>query len=225
MTGVTGGCRHRCTDRLCVFSCDSIPPGDYTLQIAPEVQRFAAQALQKNKEYGGKLAIDVQAGLLRLGGGGWGKLDSVNIPHAVYEFHTHPGRCDADDDDCALDMPSEADMELVARDGIQGCFGHFVFAHHGAYLVTLEPDLRLALMAAKAGGKRMLNAAMRKIKKGFENVQDEFERGLQNKTTTLAAFRQRWLQYAAEQGFRARFFPQGQVPTDMLIVRDVPLSK
>ena len=88
--------------------------------------------------------------------------------------------------------------------------------------MTLEPELRLALVAARASGKRQLNAAMRKIKKGFEKVQDEFEQGLQNKTTTLAAFRQRWLQYAAEQGFRARFFPQGQVPTDMLVVRDVP---
>ena len=68
-----------------MFSCDSIPPGDYLLRVAPEVMRFAEQALQSDKEYGGKLAIDVRSGLLNLGGGGWGKLDSVSIPKGVYE--------------------------------------------------------------------------------------------------------------------------------------------
>lgn len=84
--GTTGGCRHRCVKgQGCVFSCDSIPPGDYVLHVAPEVMQFAEQALQSDKEYGGKLAIDVENRQLNLGGGGWGKLDSVHIPHAVYE--------------------------------------------------------------------------------------------------------------------------------------------
>ena len=222
MAHPTGGCRHRCRPgEGCVFSCDSIAPGDYTLQIAPEVMHFAKQALKKNKEYGGKLAIDVNSGLLKLGGGGWGKLDSVGIPHGIYEWHSHPGRCDPDDDECALDMPSEADMELIARDGIEGCFGHFVICHTGTYLVSLQPAMRAKLQELKRKGARGLNAEMRKLKKGFEKVQDEFEKGLQGGGMTLAKFRGRWLRYASEQGFRARFFGQGEVPADMLVVRDL----
>ena len=147
---------------------------------------------------------------------------SANAPRACCRFHTHPGRCDKDDDDCALDMPSETDVELIARDGIQGCFGHFVFCHTGTYLVTLETELRVALSQARDEGKKKLDGEIRKIKKGFEKIQDEFEKGLQSRSTTLAAFRQRWLLFAAQQGFRARFFNRGEVPTDMLVVRDVP---
>lgn len=82
---VTTGCAHKCTDNSCTYTCNSIPPGQYTLRVAPDVMQFAQQALLKNKEYGGKLAIDVHAGLLHLGGGSWGKQDSVNIPHAIFE--------------------------------------------------------------------------------------------------------------------------------------------
>lgn len=120
-----------------------------------------------------------------------------------------------------MDMPSEADMVLIARDGIGGCFGHFVFCHTGTYLVTLEPDLRARLAEARAKGAKTLDKELRALKKGFEKVQDEFERGLQKGTTTLASFRQRWLRYAAEQGFRARFFTKNQTPQDMLVVRDL----
>ena len=120
-----------------------------------------------------------------------------------------------------MDMPSEADMVLIARDGIQGCFGHWVFCHTGTYLVTLEPDLRARLSDARARGSKALDKEIRALKKGFEKVQDEFERGLQKGTLTLASFRQRWLRYAAEQGFRARFFAKNQTPQDMLVVRDL----
>ena len=81
----TQGCKHACAAGICMFSCKQIPPGDYKLTVAPEVMEFAAQALQKKREYGGKLGIDIQHGMLRLGGGSWGKLDSSSIPHSIYE--------------------------------------------------------------------------------------------------------------------------------------------
>ena len=81
----TQGCKHACADGVCLYSCKKIPPGDYKLALAPEVIAFAKQALQKKKEFGGKLGIDVEHGLLRLGGGSWGTLDSSSIPHAIYE--------------------------------------------------------------------------------------------------------------------------------------------
>ena len=81
----TQGCKHACANGLCMFSCKKIPPGDYKLVVAPEVMEFAAKALKKKKEYGGKLAIDIAQGMLRLGGGKWGSLDSSEIPHSIYE--------------------------------------------------------------------------------------------------------------------------------------------
>lgn len=81
----TQGCKHACADGVCMFSCKKIPPGDYKLTVAPEVMEFAAKALQKKKEYGRKLGIDVANGMLRLGGGSWGTLDSSSIPHSIYE--------------------------------------------------------------------------------------------------------------------------------------------
>lgn len=81
----TQGCKHACKNGLCLFSCKKIPPGDYRLTLAPEVMEFVRNALKKKKEYGGRLAIDIEHGMLRLGGGSWGTLDSSNIPHAIYE--------------------------------------------------------------------------------------------------------------------------------------------
>jgi len=81
----TQGCRHACADGVCMFSCKKIPPGDYKLTVAPEVMAFAKNALTKKREYGGRLSIDVASGMLRLGGGSWGTLDSSSIPHGIYE--------------------------------------------------------------------------------------------------------------------------------------------
>lgn len=82
---VTTGCAYKCNDAACTYTCNSIPPGQYLLHVGPDVIQFAQQAMLRKKEYGGKLAIDIQSGTLRLGGGSWGKRDSVNIPHAIFE--------------------------------------------------------------------------------------------------------------------------------------------
>jgi hypothetical protein len=193
------------------------------LRVAPDVMQFAQQALQHKKEYGGKLSIDIQNGLLHLGGGSWGKQDSVNIPHAIFEWHSHPNRCDEESDDCSLDMPSDTDIELICNDGIRGNHTHMVFGVMGTYVVALTPALRLKLYGLARKSKTAVNKEIKAIGKAFRQIQDKFEDDLQNGRTTLQRFRGRWLTFAAGQGLRAKFFPKGQVPYDTLVVSDVPV--
>lgn len=214
----TKGCKHACSQGLCTFSCNSIPPGDHVLRVAPEVMQFAARALKKKREFGGSLSIDVAQGMLRLGGGSWGSLDSSTIPHAVYEYHTHPSGCGPESEECALDMPSDTDIELFCRDGIAGNHTHIVFSHGGTYVCSLTPALRLRLMGMKKGRAK----AIKDIGKSFDKLQDGFEDGLQDGSVTLESFKHSWMQHAKQQGFDIRYFPEGTVPWDVLHVRDVP---
>jgi len=133
-------------------------------------------------------------------------------------WHSHPSGCGPESEDCAIDAPSDTDIELFCRDGIAGNHTHMVFSRTGCFVCSLTPELRERLIAMKKGRAR----AIKDIGKGFDKLQDRFEGGLQDNSMTLETFRPTWLQYAKRQGFNIRFFPNGTVPWDVLHVRDVP---
>jgi len=133
-------------------------------------------------------------------------------------WHSHPSGCGPESEDCAIDAPSDTDIELFCRDGIAGNHTHMVFSKTGCFVCALTPELRERLIGMKKGRAK----AIRDIGKGFDKLQDRFEEGLQDNSMTLETFRPTWLQYAKRQGFNIRFFPNGTVPWDVLHVRDVP---
>lgn len=78
-----------------------------------------------------------------------GKKASIDIPHAKYEFHTHPGICgDSTSEErsqCMLSTPSVADcVNVLTRGTRHGNIAHFVFAYEGVFVMVCrrpEDDL------------------------------------------------------------------------------------
>ena len=56
--------------------------------------------------------------------------------------HMHPSKCLPRSKDCAIDCPSDSDMDLIMHDGVRGNFSHFIFCHTGVYLVALNSKFR-----------------------------------------------------------------------------------
>ncbi len=200
------------------LSCPGIPAGNHSLRMTPDAMAFVDVLLQRRNETAGALAIDVNAGVLDIVQTSVtkGKRDTVGIPRgSLFPFHSHPGKCPPRGADCALDVPSDADIALVMEDCMQGSHAHFVFAQTGTFVVSLDPGLRRYL-GGLAGGQR--RAAEKRIERVFAEVHKKFERRLQQGNTDLEVFRPEWTALARQQGFDVRFFPKGQVPSVTLTV-------
>ncbi len=214
MTDVTKGCNWAGSR----FSCADIPPNTHQLQMTPQAMAFVDTLLQKRNETAGALAIDFRNGLLDIvqtsvtkGG-----RDTVGIPRgAILAFHTHPGKCPPRGADCALDVPSDADIALVMEDCMQGTYAHWIFAHTGTFAVSLQPGLRNHLGMLHGAARRQAEKA---IEKQFANIHKAFEKKLQQGHTDLDSFRPQWLALAKVQGFDLTFFPKGQLPHTTLVV-------
>lgn len=108
-------------------------------------------------------------------------------------MHTHPSKCLPRSKDCAIDCPSDSDMDLIMHDGVRGNFSHFVFCHTGTYLVALQPQLRAELYEHKV--HNTLKKASKQICKAFKQLQNKFEKQLQGGEGDLETYRGRWLDH------------------------------
>lgn len=208
------GCRWR-GDAL---SCPDIPRGHHRLRLSPTAAAFVDELLQRRNEVAGALAIDFQNGALHVVQNrlSKGKRDNVGIPRgAVIAMHTHPGKCPPRGADCALDVPSDADMALVMEDCMQGTDAHWIFAHTGTFTISLTPQLRHHLASVPFGKRK---AAEKEIEKVFAAAHKTFERRLQSGGTDLDRFRPEWCALARQQGFKVQFFPKGVPPETVLVV-------
>ena len=152
------------------LTCRDIPAGKYTLTLAPHAMAYVDTLLQKRTETAGGLAINLQSGQLDIVQTlvTKGKRDTVGIPRGVIlAFHTHPGRCPPRGTDCALDVPSDADMALVMEDCMQSSFAHWVFSHTGTFITSLQPGLRRHLGSLTGAARKH---AEKQIEKRFADI-------------------------------------------------------
>lgn len=200
------------------FKCPGVPDNGYTLTMTPQAMAFVDVLLQRRFETAGALAVNydtktldiLQTDLSK------GKRDTVSIPRgAILAFHVHIGKCPPRGADCALDVPSDADMALVMEDCMQGTWSHLVFSHTGTFVTSLQPGLRRHL-GALSGAKR--KAAEKQIEKRFAAIHKDFERRLQKGSIDLARFRPEWMAFARNLGFDATFFPKGQLPRITILI-------
>ena len=200
------------------FRCPDLPRNGYTLTMTPQAMAFVEVLLQKRFETAGALAIDhtnktidiIQSGLSK------GKRETVSIPRgAILAFHVHIGKCPPKGNDCALDVPSDADMALVMEDCMQGTYAHYVFSHPGTFITSLQPGLRQYLGGLTGTPRKQ---AEKQIEKRFAHIHKEFERKLQQGSTDLERFRPEWLALARNLGFDVTWFPKGQLPRITILI-------
>lgn len=200
------------------LGCKSIPPGQHRLRLNPTAMSFVDELLQRRNEVAGALAIDFHNNSLHIFQNGLskGKRDNVGIPRgAVIAFHTHPGKCPPRGSDCALDVPSDADMALVMEDCMQGTHQHWIFAHTGTFTISLSPQLRHHLGSVPPQSRKSVEKTIEKV---FAAAHKTFEKRLQRGDTDLDRFRPEWRGIAHQQGFQVQFFPKGSLPETILIV-------
>ncbi|RYE96585.1 MAG: hypothetical protein EOO77_40690, partial [Oxalobacteraceae bacterium] len=109
---ITNGCRWIGTR----FDCDRIQPGAYRLRLSDAAHSYFLEVLERRTEVAGCFVIDMHNGLLEISMTKvrQGRRDNVDIPSGcIIAFHSHPGKCPARGESCALDCPSDADMLLV----------------------------------------------------------------------------------------------------------------
>lgn len=211
------GCYSGCGDSGCVIACsETFPVGKATLRLAPTtIQQLKGFLNRSKKEVGGLLVPNLQTQELVIRNQTGGGKDRVSIPIGMYSFHTHPNRC-LTETNCYMDVPSEDDMAMVLRDSSRNLISHVVFAHGGAYVITLQPFKR-----AEIGGesKRLgisLEEAVRReadrIYKSVKALNDELETQMQPGAPAYGAVRSKWLSTIKERekdyGFKVEFFPR-----------------
>lgn len=200
------------------YTCKDIPPGHHRLRLSAEAMAFVDRLLTKRNEVAGSLAVDFRSGTMHIVESkvSRGKRDSVGIPRgAILAWHSHPGKCPPRGADCALDVPSDADMALVMEDCMQGTSEHFVFAQTGTFAIAISPQLRHRLGALEG---RARTAEEKRIEKVFDRIHSGFEKRLQQGQTDLDRFRPEWAALARQQGFVVHFFPRGTIPETVLVV-------
>ena len=211
---ITGGCRWVGSK----YDCKDIQPGSYRLALSEEAHSYFLEMLERKTEVAGCFVMDMHKGLLEISKSRirQGRRDNVDIPGGcILAFHSHPGKCPARGDSCALDCPSDADMLLVLHDCMRGTFEHWVATHTGYFITGISEHMRLTLNGMTPARRR---EAEKNVAKVFKAAHKSFEGRLQRGTATLDTFRPRWLEIAKREGFNARFVPRGTVPTTVLNV-------
>ena len=136
-----------------------------------------------------------------------GKKASIDIPHAQYEFHTHPGICgDSTFEERSqrmLSTPSVADCtNVLTRGSRHGNIAHFVFAYEGVFvMICKQPDADL-------------DDAKRRLMKQLSNAKTVVAEFVNSNTIPYMKTVSKWLQLlnVPECPLQINFFPIGQAP-------------
>eukprot|EP00899_Mesostigma_viride_P011327 jgi/Mesvir1/20195/Mv13433-RA.1 len=140
-----------------------------------------------------------------------GQANSVDIPHGVLEWHTHPSDCGMTE--CSLSSPSDTDVMVFLEDALTDNLGHMVFSLAGTFVVTFTPSLVQSLRDSGSRRERC-----EQIQRRFRDLQREFSRRFQHASTEEEKnrheswHRESWLKLARESGFVVDFFPFGVAP-------------
>eukprot|EP00899_Mesostigma_viride_P005821 jgi/Mesvir1/1523/Mv14506-RA.1 len=123
------------------------------------------KSMASGKELGGTFRYDFGKGrLFNPTVTKFGHSNDVEIPHGVFEWHTHPQKCGMKE--CSLSSPSDTDVGVVLNDAQTENLGHFVFSRHGTFVMSLSPNLVVALKRDKRLAKQ--------IQKQFTLLQRQF---------------------------------------------------
>lgn len=131
-----------------------------------------------------------------------GGYDYIDIPRALIDWHSHPGKCKSRDV-CALGVPSPDDMRNVFIGAFSGSLGHLVYAKEGTFTIQVSPSLLSAKRPLMLADEKAFRKAADAVRDGFQRVYREY---YDDRTVRYAEYRRRWVEEAARQGFKVRLF-------------------
>jgi hypothetical protein len=159
------------------------------------------KSVDSKREFGGNLIFDKTNKLLSIKRHSevHGEYDNVVIPHAGYEFHTHPAHCN--NGICALGIPSVADIIIHLEDVNSKTLSHMIFERAGMWIMI--PSLRLR----GKSNKKHLEDAFKQVQDMYKLVYSglNMKRARKGKTEEL---RDDWLNAARNAGIHMRFIPK-----------------
>jgi hypothetical protein len=158
----------------------------------------------------------------------------INIPRGVVEFHTHPSRCQASPDksgdvQCAVPLPSAADMVNVAvgyRDGVRA---HLLYSSEGVYVIQVSEALASAVSVdiEDAGAMCRLQRLLCEMYSAMEANHTAYANKVEllaNEKMVGAAFKihqQEWIRLAQQLGFDVQVLDADELPRLQLRSRSV----
>lgn len=149
----------------------------------------------------------------------------INIPRGVVEFHTHPSRCQASPDksgdlQCAVALPSAADMVNVAvgyRDGVRA---HLLYTSEGVYVIRIGDALAVAVSVdaedatAMCRLQRMLCEMFTQFEDNHRTFAEKVEltRSEKSATAMFHVHQNEWMQLAGQLGFEVELLGADELP-------------
>jgi hypothetical protein len=124
-------------------SADKIPVrGVCSVQarLSQEDHDWIRDETKTDREFGGNFVLDPWTNELRLNKTAYGGLDSVDVERGLVEFHSHPTKCQGDE--CALGVPSPADIGNIAIGAIHGNQFHLLYSSDGIHVLSLSDRVR-----------------------------------------------------------------------------------
>ena len=214
-------CEYTCNENTleCFYSCDGVPSGSYLLTVSDSALKQIRGTFRKGKEFGGTMDVYMDdpssmKGSLELSNlTDWGKTDRVNLSHGMFEFHTHPSKCDQKS--CYMDPPSSMDISIVSNDWHNGNVVHFVFSRDGTYAMSVDDSTRNRLREVHSSrGRRAMESEIEKMVDQAKQLEAEFDdmngSGGVPKSSSRSvrdAFRSRYISRMKRAGVTITFFP------------------
>lgn len=202
--------QYQCAQSRCIQKHPSIPPGKYALKVSDSGMGKIGQALERSVEFGGVFSLNplsMEIDIPKLSR--WGEKSTVNIPHGILEFHTHPSSCTPQE--CYMDMPSLTDMTIITTDFMQGNVWHVVFGQLGTYCVKVGEKMQKHILRMDAFKRKSF---VRRVLSRFDSFQKKM--GNQTKVTVAKRFlfqkKKEWLHLARELGFVVKYYKRGIAP-------------
>lgn len=203
-------CRYECTSGDCRHYCRGFHPGVYEVSVSKSSMKKILAALKRPRELGGTMDINLENGTLDTSPFvAWGGANSVELPHGIFEFHTHPNSCELGKA-CSMEMPSADDMSIVIHDRMNGNISHMVFTRGCTYALSVSDALHQRLKSLDTTRRGDL---CKKILSQFQRFQKRFDIAYEQNKSVVYRMRPGWLRLARKHGFVVKTYPVGVPPT------------
>lgn len=172
-------------------------------RVSPETHARNRAAVRDKKEHGGNFYLDITRGLLHGALQDSGQYNRVQMSRGLVDWHSHPMHC-ADDDTCALGIPSPDDIQNVVLGALYKSLGHLVYAKEGTYLIQVSPDLVRRLICDYPRLQQFLA--------DLRTVSDTIHATFLKKRFAYKHYIEVWLRAMRKCGLTVRLFKSGAVP-------------
>ena len=184
-----------------------------------ELHKKARQYMRTGRqEYGGNTVVDFKNKIIRSNGKvSVGHFTGIDMPRGVVEWHSHPATCQRS---CTVGLPSPLDMSSIAKGAVRGTLAHIVYAKEGTYVVRMRSDMRESFQqfGHHVSGVLFADECMQRFDQFFASVSKALVSTINNRTSaTYAKVRQKFIKFAAKQGFSVLFFKGATRPSFRLV--------